>query len=82
MEQQIDAAADEGTTDGVLERYGTWAVTAYGVESLTHEYAIEAARLWLDWETHLAMKRWVVLADARAALAAGRRYHGVPRRDS
>lgn len=60
----------------ILRRFGTWAVTTYGVECLTRGYPID--RAWLDepdWMDHMREKSWVVMSDFRAAFSAGRELH-------
>lgn len=64
----------------VYSLHGEWAVTNYGLECVTHYYAIEASRLWqgegyYPWEQHMAQKFWVDLADFCDAIAAAREYH-------
>jgi hypothetical protein len=60
----------------VLKRFGTWAVTTYGLECLTDPYWIEAARLSEPyWSQHMANKTWVLVEDFEPALAAARARH-------
>ena len=65
----------------VLEQYGTWAVTTFGVECLIDHYPIDKEGLSdPDWLEHMAKKTWVLLDDFHAALEAGRqRYAGLLR---
>ena len=65
----------------VIKRFGTWAVTTYGVECLSSYYPIARYRLnhgspHYPWERHLAGKVWVVQEDMESALAFGREHHG------
>lgn len=63
----------------VKRRFGTWAVTEYGVECLVMPYAIPAEKLrqpsperrW-SFEGQLLEKRWTVERDVVAALAFAR----------
>jgi hypothetical protein len=66
----------------VLQQFGTWAVTTFGVECLTDSYPIDKTRLSEpDWLEHMSEKTWVLLDDFNAALSAGRqRYHDLARR--
>lgn len=58
----------------VLERHGTWAVTLYGVECLTHPYWIEFDRLREpDWIDHMRSKPWAVWPDFVAAFESAKR---------
>lgn len=63
--------------DQVLEQYGTWAVTEYGLEHLagnygdtgSGHYAIERDSVHSgDWELHMAEKRWCHMYDFLRAL--------------
>ena len=52
----------------VVRRFGTWAVTTWGMASLQTRYEITAVMLPnMNWPAHLAEKRWVVARDAQAA---------------
>lgn len=65
----------------VVEAFGTWAVTEYGVESLTTYYPIATADIWKEtWPLHMANKRWVTMRDFLMALAFARRHFAVARR--
>lgn len=60
----------------VVEQFGSWAVTDYGLECLEREYAIEKKRLFdPDWAYHMAGKHWVDMADFMEALYAAQRYY-------
>lgn len=64
----------------VIQQFGTWAVTEYGVECLTQYYPIEKHRLFEDepfwgWWVHMAEKTWVDMFDFGRALAAARKHH-------
>lgn len=62
--------------DHIVERYGDWAVTKFGLECLSTHYVIEAARLWGEWTLrHMREKRWVVYEDFAQAYEAARAYH-------
>jgi hypothetical protein len=57
----------------IIHEFGTWAVTHYGVESLTTPYAIEWQRVHeSDWVSHMAGKRWVDVRDFIRALDMAR----------
>ncbi len=69
-------AESEGEPLTILQQYGTWAVTDYGVECLEHYYPIEKKRLHDDsWTLHMAEKNWVDMYDFLRAFYAGRCYH-------
>lgn len=66
--------------DPIIRRFGTWAVTEYGVECLTTHYAIEKARLKEpDWLRHLIGKTWTVAADVSDALDFAREHFARPK---
>jgi hypothetical protein len=57
----------------IIKRYGTWAVTTYGVESLSTNYPIEIDRVdEQDWLDHMRRKSWTVMPDFAAALSYAR----------
>src|SRR5438105_3695690 len=70
----LAAALRRSDVSPIVRRFGTWAVTEYGVECLAHYYPIRKERLWqaYPWERHMATKRWVVQEDLRPALIFGR----------
>jgi hypothetical protein len=60
----------------VIEQFGTWAVTDYGIECLERYYVIEKQRLHEnDWPLHMSEKTWVDMYDFLRAFYAGRCYH-------
>lgn len=60
----------------VLERYGEWAVTDYGLECLTHRYVIPKEMLNdQDWIGHMSAKSGIGMMDFRRALAAAKKYY-------
>ena len=64
----------------IVRQFGTWAVTAWGLESLTEAYDIPAEELWstdnpIGWEGHVTAKIWVNPRDFLPALRAAREYH-------
>lgn len=63
----------------VHKQFGSWAVTTYGLECLTDQYAIEKSRLAeSDWEYHMSGKTWVLMEDFAAALRAARTRYRIP----
>lgn len=61
--------------DPIVKRFGTWAVTEYGVECLTTHYAIPKDRVnESNWERHLEGKTWTVADDAADAIRYAREY--------
>lgn len=77
----VEEAIERFDLSPIVQRFGTWAVTSYGVECLAARYYIEKDRLWEDedirhgWLDHMCEKPWVVLGDFAAALEYGRKYH-------
>lgn len=60
----------------IIRRFGTWAVTNYGVEALTTYYPIELARVTeSDWLAHMRSKTWVDMRDFAAALEFANELH-------
>lgn len=67
--------------DPIIKRFGTWAVTEYGVECLATYYAIEKDRLEeQDWERHVNGKAWVEWWDFARAIRFARRYFSKPKK--
>lgn len=53
----------------VIERFGAWVVTTYGVECLDHYYPIEFSRVnESDWIPHVRQKTWVRISEFANAL--------------
>lgn len=61
----------------IIEKYGDWAVTKYGLEHLGRiPYEIHKSRLWeQDWIPHMEEKNWVSMPYFIAALKAAQKYH-------
>ena len=54
----------------VIKRYGTWAVTTWGVECLSTYYPIAMSRInELDWLDHMEDKNWTNMTDFAGALS-------------
>lgn len=69
----VEDARRINDVDPILERFGTWVVTEYGLECLTVHYAVEKRRLReTDWLDHMIHKTWVVAYDFSDALTAAR----------
>ena len=70
--------------DSVVDRFGTWVVTKYGLECLATPYAIEKGRLWENesypWPRHMAEKVWVNMKDFLAAFEYVRDYYCASRK--
>jgi hypothetical protein len=63
----------------IKRQFGQWAVTTYGLECLTDQYAIEKSRLFeSDWERHMSEKAWVLMDDFVAAIQAARATYRIP----
>jgi hypothetical protein len=79
-EMTIAEAAQHFEVAEIIERYGQWVVTSFGLECLVTSYAIRASMLGrTDWSAAMADKRWVNDEEFAAALAAARQYHQVDR---
>lgn len=60
----VEEARVRYDVDRIIKRFGTWAVTDYGVECLTTNYAIPKDRLGeSDWKKHMCGKTWIVAED-------------------
>jgi len=58
----------------IIKRFGTWAVTEYGVECMVEHYPIEWSRIdEEDWVFHMSLKNWPVMEDFKAALDYARK---------
>ena len=69
----IEEAVRRFEVSPIIQRFGTWAVTTYGLECLSVYYAIEFHRVnETDWIEHLATKKWAVLEDFARALRYAR----------
>jgi rRNA-processing protein FCF1 len=74
----LEEAIQSFEIDPIIEIFGTWAVTDYGLECLSTEYPIEKNRLTeLDWVSHMKTKTWVKIFDFIAALEFARKYHSI-----
>lgn len=81
----LEQAAERNDVSPIIRRFGTWAVTEYGVECLISYYAIPKERLDEDdWLYHLCGKAgdrgWADYWDVWSALRFGRKYFKTPRR--
>jgi hypothetical protein len=66
----------EDTKLEIVNQYGTWAVTKYGVEALQTAYSISKDRLRQNrWLLHMSEKTWVNMHDFLRAFYDGRHYH-------
>lgn len=71
----LDEAARRVELSPIIKRFGTWAVTEYGVECLTTPYAIPKHRLGeQDWLKHMHGKVWILFEDFRDAFATAQRF--------
>jgi hypothetical protein len=65
----IEEAVNRFEISPIIERFGTWVVTTYGIECLSIHYPIEADRVnETDWGSHMQTKKWVVIDDFINAL--------------
>jgi hypothetical protein len=60
-------------------QFGDWVVSSFGLECLTHSYAIPTSRLAESWERQMGIKIWVCLPQLEAALEAARKWHAEAR---
>lgn len=75
-DMDILANAYKYDVEVVIQQFGTWAVTDYGMECLVQFYPIEKRRLReSDWVRHIAGKRWVDMADFTDCYDAAIAYH-------
>lgn len=59
----------------IIKRYGTWAVTTYGVECLCYKYFFNMDRVdEPDWVDHMRGKTWPIMGDFEAALSYAREF--------
>ena len=65
----------------ILKRFGSWAVTTYGIECLMSYYPIDFSRVnESDWVRHMRGKNWVNLEDFTAALSHAKDLYAMRRR--
>jgi hypothetical protein len=60
---------------GVIQAFGQWCVTRFGIENLSGPCSYDISKATLGapwWSDHMADKRWVNAADFNAALAFAR----------
>jgi hypothetical protein len=71
----LDEALQRFEVSPIIKRYGTWAVTTYGVECLSNKYYFEMDRVdEPDWVPHMREKHWPIMPDFEAALSYAREY--------
>ena len=76
--RSVRRAAKELALDPIVERFGTWAVTSYGLECLSTEYQIPKDRLdEPDWIDHMSSKTWIKMRDFVHAFRAAKTYHNL-----
>ena len=72
-EARLQKAIEAFDVDPIIRRFGSWAVTTYGVESLVSYYPIDLSRInepyWLE---HMSEKNWVDVREFAAALEFAR----------
>lgn len=74
----VEEAREILEVDPIIRRFGTWAVTEYGIECLTTRYSIAKDRVHeSDWRKHMvgdsqARGHWVVGSDFLGALSFAR----------
>lgn len=75
-----EAPAQQFHRTGIIRRFGQWAVTTYGLETLRDaDYWIPWRALsWTMWPSFMGDKVWLDHADFEQALAFGREYHVQP----
>lgn len=80
MDADIREATRAFDLHPVIERFGTWVVTLYGVESLMYPYFIGYDRVdEPDWESHMRAKSWCVMYDFSRALFCARKKASRPK---
>jgi hypothetical protein len=70
----VKIAAKQQELSPIRYRFGSWAVTTYGVECLIAYYPIPRSRLFepQDWEQNLAAQPWISVWDLVRALIVAR----------
>jgi hypothetical protein len=75
-QQKLEEAMKRFDVSPLIERFGTWAVTTYGVECLERYYPIEFKRVdESDWLDHMNGKTWVNIGDFAEALCYARQLY-------
>lgn len=71
----VEEAIHRFDVSPIIKRFGTWAVTTYGLECLAIQYEIELERVdEEDWIDHMRRKTWVNMADFEKALSFAREF--------
>ena len=71
---RVFVAAKQNELSPICYRFGSWAVTTYGIESLADYYPIPKRLLYHEqhWAEHLSKQNWVCLEDVARALVVAR----------
>jgi hypothetical protein len=76
--QELEEAMKRFDVSPIIERFGTWAVTTYGIECLERYYPIEFEQVdESDWLDHMKGKTWVDIGDFAEALFYARQLYGM-----
>ncbi|MGI3044371.1 hypothetical protein ACRTDM_21865 [Shewanella algae] len=71
--------ADGRVSGKILQIFGVWAVTDFGIECLDQGYVISVDRLLEnDWLDHMSQKTWVNINDFSNAYYAAKKLHNIP----
>ncbi len=70
VQVRVLVTAKQNELSPICYRFGSWAVTSYGIESLTEYYPIPRRLLHQvqHWADHLSRQPWVCLEDVARAL--------------
>ena len=74
VQVRVFVAAKQNELSPICYRFGSWAVTTYGIESLADYYPIPKRLLHhaQHWAEHLSKQSWVCLEDVARALVVAR----------
>ena len=74
VQVRVFVAAKQNELSPICYRFGSWAVTTYGIESLADYYPIPKRLLYQEqhWAEHLSKQTWVCLEDVARALVVAR----------
>ena len=66
-QRTLQEIIEDRDISNIVERFGQWVVTDFGLECLYMPYPIQKERINEDWPAHMSAKNWVNLEEFEAA---------------
>jgi len=66
-QKTLKEVMEEKDIANIIQRFGQWVVTDFGLECLYNYYPIQKERINEDWLSHLSDKNWVNMEEFEAA---------------